>query len=73
MQPRNYTERIIDIEGWQVHLASYELEGTWHCRADNVSPGATLARAAGATKEEAEAEALSKSRHLLSKTRRHAV
>jgi len=73
VQPKNYSERTIDVEGWQVHLASYEIEGTWHCRADNVSPGATLARSTGASREEAETDALSRARQLLSKTRRQSV
>ena len=46
---------------------------TWHCKADNVSPGAGLARTTGATREEAEEKALKRAEELLSRTRRHAV
>jgi hypothetical protein len=73
MQPTGYSERVIDVEGWQVRLSTYKLGDTWHCKADNVSPGAWLARTSGATREEAEQLALDKSRHMLAKTRRQAV
>jgi hypothetical protein len=46
---------------------------TWHAKADNVSPGAALARITASTKEEAEAKAIARARELLSRTRRHAV
>ncbi len=45
----------------------------WHAKADNVSPGATLARATGASREEAEAEAVKRAEELLARTRRHEV
>ena len=44
MQPKGYSERTVEVEGWQVRLKSYELDGVFHCSADNVSPGANLAR-----------------------------
>jgi len=43
------------------------------CQADNVSPGACLARFSAPTLEEAESQAISKARHLLGKTRRQQV
>jgi hypothetical protein len=45
----------------------------YHSKADNVSPGASLARTTGATREEAEQEALDRARQLLSRTRRHEI
>lgn len=68
-----FTERQIEIEGWPVRLTRYRIGQRYVCQADNVSPGACLARFSAATPEEAESQALSKAHHLLSKTRRHAV
>ena len=68
-----YSERTVDVDTWQVRLSSYKLGATYHCKADNVSPGAGLARTTGATKEEAEQKALDRARQLLSRTHRHEV
>jgi hypothetical protein len=56
-----------------VNVTSWRLGQTWHAKADNVSPGAALARITASTKEEAEAKAIARARELLSRTRRHAV
>ena len=66
-----FEERQIDIDGWPVKLTSYQVGDKFICQADNVSPGACLARFAGSTPEEAEAQALSKAKHLLGKTKRN--
>ena len=71
MKPEEYTERQLEVDGWQVKLTSYKLDDVYHCKADNVSPGAWLARTTGATREEAEQKALERARQLLSRTRRH--
>ena len=73
MNAEEYQERRLEIAGWQVNLASYRLDAEWHARADNVSPGATLCRTKGATREEAEAQALKRAGELLGRTVRHAV
>jgi hypothetical protein len=73
MRPQHYLERLVEIDGWQVNLTSYQLEDTFHCKADNVSPGAWLARTTGATREEAEQRAIERARTLLSRTRRQNV
>lgn len=69
----NFKERQVDIDGWPVRLTSYRVGEQYICQADNVSPGACLARFSAATAEEAEAQALSKARHLLGKTKRREV
>jgi hypothetical protein len=69
MKTEEYTERNIELDGWPVHIVSYKIGETYYCQADNVSPGACLARMSAATREEAEAQAISKARHLLTKTR----
>ena len=73
MKPEEYSERRVEVESWQVNLTSYRLGETFHCKADNVSPGAWLARTSGATREEAEQKALERARELLARTRRQAV
>ena len=73
MEPEDYSERTVDVEGWQVNLTSYKLGDTYHCKADNVSPGAWLARTTGKTKQEAESAALERAKNLLGKTVRRSV
>ena len=72
MRAEDHSERVVDVNGWQCRLTSYRLGEVYHCQADNVSPGARLARATGATKEEAEAKALERATELLARTQRHA-
>jgi hypothetical protein len=67
---QEYTERKLDLSGWEVNLTTYKLGEVYHCKADNVSPGAALARTTGATREEAEAKAIERAGQLLSRTRR---
>lgn len=69
----NFEEREIEIDGWPVRLTSYRVGEQYVCQADNVSPGACLARFSASTPEEAESQALSKARHLLGKTKRRDV
>lgn len=73
MKPENYSERKVDVDGWQVHLTSYQLGEKFHCTADNVSPGANLARVVGDSREDAETKALARARELLSRTKRREV
>jgi hypothetical protein len=73
MKPEDYRERKVEVDSWQVNLTSYKLGEVYHCKADNVSPGAWLARTTGATRDEAEQKALERARQLLSRTRRQDV
>ena len=73
MNAEEYQERRLELAGWPVNLASYRLGQEWHCRADNVSPGAGLCRATGATREEAENKAIARAEELLGRTKRQAV
>ena len=68
-----FAERQIELNGWPVRLTSYKVGDKYVCQADNVSPGACLARFSAGTPEEAEAQAISKARHLLGKTKRRDV
>jgi len=73
MRVEEYGERDLQVAGWDVHLTTYKLGDVYHCKADNVSPGAGLARTTGSTREEAESKAIERAEQLLSRTRRHAV
>ena len=73
MKTEEYQERQIEIESWPVKLTSYRIGETFYCTADNVSPGAAVARTSGATREEAENAALERARSRLATTKRHAV
>ena len=73
MKAEEHSTRTVEVEGWQVRLTSYKLGDVYHCTADNVDPGAWIARTQGATREEAENSALQRARHLLGRTRRQTV
>jgi hypothetical protein len=73
MNAEEYSERQVAVEPWQVRLTTYKLGDVYHCKADNVSPGAALARTTGATREDAERKALDRARQLLSRTQLHHV
>jgi len=68
-----YNERKLKLAGWEIQLTTYKLGDTYHCKADNVSPGASLARTTGATRDDAEAKAIERAEHLLNRTRRHNI
>jgi hypothetical protein len=73
MKVEEHQERRIEIDGWPVNLTSYRIGDTFHCKADNVSPGAALARTTGSTREEAEQKATARAKELLARTKRHEV
>jgi hypothetical protein len=73
MKVEEFSERSLQLSGWDVHLTTYKLGEIWHCKADNSSPGAALARTSGASREEAEAKAIERAEQLLARTRRHRV
>ena len=70
MKAEEYTERTEDIDGWAVHSVTYKIGDRFYCTIDNVDPGARIARAEGATRDEAERLALEKARKYLGQTRR---
>jgi len=73
IRAENFAERNLELSGWPVNITSYQLGQEWHAKADNVSPGAALARATGASREEAESKVIERARNLLARTRRHGV
>lgn len=73
VKTEQFQERQIDIDGWPVKLTSYKVGDKYVCQADNVSPGACIARFSAPTAAEAESQAISKARHLLGKTKRRDI
>jgi hypothetical protein len=73
VKARNFSERRVQIEGWEVNVSSYQFGDKWRAKADNVSPGANLARAESDTRETAEQQVLDRARELLSRTKRRQV
>jgi hypothetical protein len=66
---RQLQTREESVGRWRVRLTSYCVDGGFVCVADNVDPGANVARARGASREEAEAEALATASQRLLRTR----
>ena len=70
MKPEDHSREQRELAGWPVIVESYKLDGVYHCMIANVDPGARIARADGATKEEAEEKAIEKATRHLGQTRR---
>jgi hypothetical protein len=68
MKVEHHAERRLEIGGWEVNLRTYQIGDVYHCKADNVSPGATIARTTGATREDAEQKAIVKATERLKAT-----
>jgi len=73
MKAEEFRERSVELAGWPVNVSSYRLGELWHAKADNVSPGASLARGTGLTREEAEALVVKRAEEHLARTKRHTV
>jgi cytidine deaminase len=73
MNVENQAERRISIAGWEVNLRTYQIGDIYYCKADNVSPGANIARSSGPTRDAAEQKAIAKATERLAATKRHAV
>jgi dsRNA-specific ribonuclease len=73
MRAEEHSTRTLEFGEWKIRLTSYRLGETYHCSADNVDPGARLARAQGASREEAEDRASKQARKLLGRTRRRSA
>ena len=73
MRAEGYQRRRQELAGWPVGIVSYKLGERFVCEIDNVSPGAGLARAEGASREDAEREAMAAAERRLARTRVHDV
>jgi len=70
MKSEEFFERHEELGGWRVNIVSYRIGDRYYCTIDNVDPGARIARAEGATREDAEAAAVEKANRYLQQTRR---
>jgi len=68
MKVEEHSKRQQQVGQWKVNIVSYRLGDRYYCTVDNVEPGATLARAQGLTRDEAEKKALGKAEGMLAKT-----
>ena len=73
MRAEDYQRRRQELAGWPVGIVSYKLGERFICEIDNVSPGARVARAEGATREEAERAAMTTAERRLNRTQVHPV
>jgi hypothetical protein len=73
MHTEDYQHREEKLAGWPVGIVSYKLGDKYYCEIDNVSPGARLARAEGATREDAERDAKAAAARRLARTKVHDV
>jgi hypothetical protein len=73
VRAEGYQRRRQELAGWPVGIVSYKLGERFVCEIDNVSPGARLARAEGASREDAERAAMTAAERRLARTRVHDV
>jgi hypothetical protein len=73
MRAENYERRRVELAGWPVAIVTYKLGERYICEIDNVSAGARVARAEGATREAAEGAAIEAAERRLGRTRIHAM
>ena len=70
MKAEHYKVQTFELAGWPVRIKSYRIGATWYAKADNVSPGATIATAKAQSQGEAETAVTEKARKRLAATRR---
>ena len=71
MKAEDFSVTELELAGWPVRITTYRIGETWHAKADNVSPGANIARARAGGREQAEARVIEKASERLGATRRH--
>jgi hypothetical protein len=71
LKAEEYRERRESHAGWTMNIVSYRLGDRFYCTVDDADPGARLSRGEGATRDEAEGQALAKARRMLERTRTH--
>ena len=68
---QEFQRELQNAGGWEIGVTTYKLRGRWICKVDNVSPGATIARAHDESRDVALQRALDKAIERLATTRRH--
>ena len=56
--PKDFRTCTESVGKWQIRIKSYQLADEYVCSVDNVDPGAVIAYATAATREEAERKAV---------------
>ena len=69
-KPEEYSERRTQIAGWPITIITYRLGQIYRTTIDNADPGAWVVKAEGATKAEAESNALKEAQALLEKVKK---
>ncbi len=69
MRADRFSSRTSEINGWAVRIESVRLGEQYNATVRSVDPGASIARAEAATREEAEREAIEKAAERLGQTR----
>ena len=64
-----WEQKEAQLGGWAVRITSYKLQSEWRCEIDNVSPGATIARAKGPSRAAAVEKASAKATERLGRQR----
>ena len=70
MKAEGYERRRLELGGWPIEIETVKIGDVYHTTINNVDPGARFARAEGATREEAEQNALAKAERYLAQTRK---
>lgn len=70
MKAEHYATRELELSGWPVRITSYRIGETWYAKADNVSPGANIAKAKATSLEDATDQVVEKASKRLAATRR---
>ena len=68
MRAEAYERRREELAGWPVGITSYRLGDRFVCQIDDAGSGARLARAEGATREDAERDAVASAERRLART-----
>jgi uncharacterized protein involved in high-affinity Fe2+ transport len=68
VRAEEYAERSEMVAGWEVRITTYRIGEIYYSHVDNCSPGATIARGEGKTREEADDQAVRKAREALERT-----
>jgi dsRNA-specific ribonuclease len=70
MKAEQFTEKKEQLAGWPVRILSYKVGEKYHVTVHNEQPGAWVAKAEGATLQEAEQKAREAAGERLARTRR---
>jgi len=71
LKAEEHKREEVELGGWPAGVTTYRIGDMWICKIDNVSPGATVARARGKTRDEAVGTATAAATRRLAATRVH--